>query len=327
VRIPGLRSLRLSARWLRGQIMGGTLILGYHSIAEPATDAYSVCVTPAHFREQLEVLNRVGRVISLGELATSLQERCVPKGAVVLTFDDGTVDLLHHAKPLLEHYQAPATVFVTTGCLGDEFWWDRLQRLLFSAATSPEALSLQLESSSHELVPGDPRQPTAPKSWRDLVQSVYSSLLHLSPQERETAMAEIATWRGTAVDERPIRRAMTGDELIELASGDLIEIGAHTVTHPFLAELPIKAQHAEIEGSKAHLERLLGRPVSAFSYPNGSSSRDTVALVRESGFTCACASFKDIVRRGSDRFLLPRFWVQDWDAEAFSRRLRLWLPA
>jgi peptidoglycan/xylan/chitin deacetylase (PgdA/CDA1 family) len=101
VRVPGLKTLRLSARWLRGRLTRGILILGYHSIAEPVTDAYSLSVTPQRFAEQLQVLSQIGQVISLRELVSRLRERRVPKRAVVLTFDDGYADVLDHAKPLL----------------------------------------------------------------------------------------------------------------------------------------------------------------------------------------------------------------------------------
>lgn len=307
--------------------MGGALILGYHSIAEPANDPYSACVTPQHFSEQLEVLSRVGRVISLRTLVRSLQQRRVPNRAVVLTFDDGYADVLYHAKPLLERYQAPATVFMTTGSLGQEFWWDRLERVVLSSAKLPEQLSLQIRDGSREWESGEPRQRATRGSKRHMAQSIYRSLLLVSPVEREKAMVALQAWFEMAPDDRPFRRALTDDELTELVAGGLIDIGAHTVTHPLLAGLPIPAQRAEIQDSKVHLEEILGRPVTGFAYPNGSSSQETLAIVRESGYACACASHNDVVRRGSDLFCLPRFWIPDWDGEAFSHWLWRWLPA
>jgi len=51
----------------------------------------------------------------------------------------------------------------------------------------------------------------------------------------------------------------TEDELRELASGGLVEIGAHTLTHPVLAALPADQQQHEIGGSKRRLEALTGK--------------------------------------------------------------------
>ena len=63
----------------------------------------------------------------------------VPSAGVVVTFDDGYADNFHNAKPLLERYEIPATVFVTTGYLQDqrEFWWDELERILLQPGTLP----------------------------------------------------------------------------------------------------------------------------------------------------------------------------------------------
>lgn len=327
MRVPGLKSLKLSARWLRSRFIGGALILGYHSIAEPESDAYSLYVTPQHFGQQLEVLSEMGLVISLRKLVGRLQEGRLLRRAVILTFDDGYADVLYHAKPLLERYQAPATIFVTTGALGRELWWDALERVLSASDTLPEQLFLQMRDGGCTWVPSNYTQRPTDSPSRDLVESIYRSLLPLPFDEREKAMSQIWSWVGSAPDDQPSRRVVTVDELLEIAACELIDIGAHTVTHPLLAGLPVPAQRSEIRESKVYLEEILGRPVASFSYPNGSSSRETLAIVRESGFGCACTSHNDVVWRGSDRFHLPRFWIPDCDGKEFSRWLRSWLSA
>jgi peptidoglycan/xylan/chitin deacetylase (PgdA/CDA1 family) len=45
---------------------------------------------------------------------------------VSVTIDDGYVDALQFAKIILEKQNVPATIFVTAGYLGSEFWWDKL---------------------------------------------------------------------------------------------------------------------------------------------------------------------------------------------------------
>jgi peptidoglycan/xylan/chitin deacetylase (PgdA/CDA1 family) len=120
--------------------------------------------------------------------------------------------------------------------------------------------------------------------------------------------------------------ALTMSELQQLAMNQLIEVGAHSLTHPSLAARPASEQRAEIEESKAFLENLLQRPVTGFSYPHGSLSSLTRDLVCQAGYRYACASHNDVVRCGSDPFRLPRFWVPDWNGERFGRWLQWWLP-
>jgi peptidoglycan/xylan/chitin deacetylase (PgdA/CDA1 family) len=287
-----------------------------------------MCVTPQHFADQLRVLRTFAHPISLREMVRGLQDGDLPERAVTVTFDDGYADATSHARPLLERYQTPATVFVATGYIGREFWWDELARILLSPATLPERLSMPLNGGNYEWTSGDTDSirldKGAPDPRRRLLQSLYERLLPLSPVEREEALALLCNWAEATSDDGLHPRALTADELVELATGGLVDIGAHTVTHPILSNLSVEAQRAEIQGSKARLEELLGRPVTSFSYPNGSLSKETPMIVRAAGFTCACASSADIVWRRSNRFCLPRFWIPNWDGQTFSRWLRRW---
>ena len=101
-------------------------------------------------------------------------------------------------------------------------------------------------------------------------------------------------------------------------------MGAHTTTHPVLSRLSLSKQREEIRKSKAHLEEILGQPVTSFAYPHGLKAdytQETVGIVRESGFECACAAFPGIVRGGMDVHQLPRFIVRDDDGETFAARI------
>ena len=113
----------------------------------------------------------------------------------------------------------------------------------------------------------------------------------------------------------------------ELAQGGLLDVGAHTVTHPALAALSASRQRDEILQSKGRLEEVLGHRVTHFAYPHGTRSDyspETVAIVREAGFACACSSFEGVVEKSTDRFQLPRVHVQDWNEEEFAGLLSGW---
>jgi hypothetical protein len=46
MRVPGLKHLKLYARWWRSRFVNGGLILGYHRIVEKTQDSYAISVTP-----------------------------------------------------------------------------------------------------------------------------------------------------------------------------------------------------------------------------------------------------------------------------------------
>lgn len=294
------------------------IILAYHRIAEVPMDPQLLCVRPEFFAEQLDHLRRYCHPISLRELMSGR----IPRRSVVLTFDDGYQDNFVFAKPLLERYQIPATVFVTSGYVGkdQEFWWDELERLLLDSGQSPAELTLRLNGESYTWSSAT----LAERS--NLYKELHPKLRPLSTKSIDDALSVIRIWKGDKGTARPTHRPMNLTELQQLSS-PLIEIGAHTVTHPSLAHQSRDVQIEEIARSRQHLESWLGHPVTGFAYPYGSTnaySAETVEAVRAAGFSYACANSPGWTRRKNDPFQLPRYVVRDWDGNEFAQRLRRW---
>jgi peptidoglycan/xylan/chitin deacetylase (PgdA/CDA1 family) len=341
--IRDIGGVQQAAQWLRNRFASRVLIVLYHRVVElPFADPYLLCVSPQHFAEHLEILRRSWRPLRLQQLAQAPRARGLPHRAVVVTFDDGYADNLYNAKPLLERYAIPATLFVVTGSIGcgREFWWDELQRLFLQPATLPESLDLQVRGRSYQWELGDAaryceadcrrqrgwnvEQEETPSLRQHLHRALYYLLHLLTEGERLKVLDKLVAWAGIESTNRPTHRTLSRDEVVRMAKGGLVEVGSHTVTHPALANLPLSVQREQIRRSKASLEDVLGRPVTSFSYPHGSYTPETAALVREAGFACACSSLIDLVWRGTDRFQLPRMVVKNWDGEAFAQRLEEW---
>ncbi len=136
---------------------------------------------------------------------------------------------------------------------------------------------------------------------------------------------ELLVWAGTKPVRRSTYRTLSVEELRTLSQGELIEVGAHTVTHPLLSGLPESVQQDEVQRSKITLEESIREPVSSFAYPYGIYTNETVAIIRKAGFDCACSTTSDSVWHGNDRFQLPRVTVEDWDGEEFKQRLLKWI--
>ena len=89
--------------------------------------------------------------MGLSRLAQELGEGTLKPGAVAVTFADGYANNLYEAKPLLEHHEVPATVFVTSDMVGHdrEFWWDKLEAMLLAPRKLPQTLRLEIEGETH----------------------------------------------------------------------------------------------------------------------------------------------------------------------------------
>ncbi len=333
MRLPGQATLQRITDRVRARLAGGALILLYHHVADLPTDPERLGVSPRHFAEHLEVVRRQGRPVRLQELVR--RGGPPPPRAVAVTFDDGYRDNLLAARPLLERHDVPATVFVTAGYLGRgrEFWSDELERALLGPGPLPATLDLLIDGRRHRWTLGEAAGGGAgPETARSgprhrLYRSLHRLLRPLPDEAREPMMDALLAWAGAAPEVRESRRMLDEGEVARLAEGGLVEVGAHTLTHPVLAAVGAGRQEAEIRGSKARLEAILGRPVTSFAYPYGyrtDYTGRTVGLVKRAAFACACAAFPGLVWAATDPFQLPRLAVPDGDGEALARQLHRW---
>jgi peptidoglycan/xylan/chitin deacetylase (PgdA/CDA1 family) len=122
---------------------GKAIVLMYHRVDREECDPWGLCVDPDRFAEQVDVLRGKAEVLSVGELTNRLKNDTVPSRSACITFDDGYVDNVRKARPVLERFDVPATFFLVSGQVGQpvEFWWDDLERLLLQPGSLPDHLS------------------------------------------------------------------------------------------------------------------------------------------------------------------------------------------
>jgi peptidoglycan/xylan/chitin deacetylase (PgdA/CDA1 family) len=306
-----------------------------------------LAVKPGHFAEQMSVIRSRCQPIPLQQLVDELQEKKLKNRAVAVTFDDGYADNLYQAKPVLERYEIPATVFVTAGHIGSqrEFWWDELDRLLLQPGSLPDSLNLGINGREYTWVAGisDERsigdyseifqrhrdwhveREDVPHPRFRLFRELYEQIHSLPDRERQRVLEEIMAWTGAEPAGRSTHRSMTTEELVELEKGGLVEVGAHTMTHSDLAALPPGEQRQEIQLSKDILESIVSHAVASFAFPYGSNTPETLAILQEVGFESACATHADAVWPNATRFQLPRLGAFDWDQQKFAHWLSWWM--
>lgn len=109
------------------------------------------------------------------------------------------------------------------------------------------------------------------------------------------------------------RSLLSWVDLREMLSAGM-QVGAHTRHHTALPGVPLEEADREIAGSRADLERELGRRIRAFAYPYGLLDATTPGAVARAGFEGACCSrsgFNDAV---VSSYLLRRIEVRGTDS-------------
>ena len=90
-------------------------------------------MTTSRFTEMLEFLSNNYLMVSLADLVDHLQNGSSEMVAC-LTFDDGYLDNKDNALPILEQFNCPATVYITTRFPegSTSMWWYELWEFLQS---------------------------------------------------------------------------------------------------------------------------------------------------------------------------------------------------
>jgi peptidoglycan/xylan/chitin deacetylase (PgdA/CDA1 family) len=223
------------------------MILMYHHVCprdevpvdQAPLEGWQYSIEPTAFQVQLQTLLALGRrFVSLDEYLGELQSGSTSQ-LVTVTFDDGWVDNLRYAFPILSAMGLPSTLFVVSGDMAK--------------------VSRERRLNANDL-----------RSLRD-----YG-----------------------------------------------VTVGAHTRTHPNLAQLGDHALVEELGGCKADLEDLLGSGVCYLAYPGGRFNHRVVEVTQQVGFHAACSVISWGFNSEASRFWLYRDVFTD-QMNGWSDRLRL----
>lgn len=172
-----------------------------------------------------------------------------PKGALILTVDDGWRGNKESIVAVAERYKIPITIFVSAEPVltGNPYWW--------SVASNARLAGID--------IPG----------VEDLKKI---------PNEERTKIVESAK-RSVSLE----REALTLKELCDISESGLVSIQSHTITHPILPMCSDRRARFEVNKSKKIIEGWLGKEVKGFAFPNGDYTERELRYVQESGYQLA----------------------------------------
>jgi len=115
------------------------VILLYHHV--DADTPPSTSISPDNFRAHLDYLrDNDFTVVGLPEMIEALQSQTpLPEKAVAITFDDGYISIYETAFPMLQEYDYPFTLFVSTGPIDanqpNYMSWDQIREMSDAGVT------------------------------------------------------------------------------------------------------------------------------------------------------------------------------------------------
>ncbi len=287
-------------RTTRGKI----LILTYHRFSRAANPSKT---SAAEFAAHLAYLKKHNQVLSLAETADYLEnEKPLPRGATVITIDDGYADAFDVAFPLLKKYDFPATLFAVTDFLDEKLWlWTDLMRYVLSE-TKRDFLSVEFEND----VKLETKLTDAPQRLT-AASRVNSYLKKLPNETKETKIREIAENLNVKIPAFPVAEyaPVSWAQAREMDAENL-RVESHTVTHPILTNINQTQLDYELRMSKTRLENQLNRAVETFCYPNGSLNETVWQSVKNNGYKAAVTTNYGFNAADENLFALNRIDAQ-----------------
>jgi len=273
-------------------------ILTYHRVLPQRDYMRSSEPTVATFDWHMELLARYFNPLSLSDVIARLDSNDLPERAVCVTFDDGYANNAECALPVLQRWNIPATVFISTGFLNGGLMWNDAVIEALRIAGSGEFDLRSLGLATYDLADFQHRRQAAGQIIREIK--------HWPPHKRAEAIRVIESMVGPL----PENMMLTNDQ---------------TRTHPILAMLKLADARQEIQASKDALEILTGKPVRYFAYPNGRPEIDYRLehrdFVKSIGFAGAVSTQWGVASESSDRWQMPRF--TPWDQTPLRFMVRL----
>lgn len=291
--------------------MNKVAILYYHKISKLTTDYNQSNVNPKHFAEHMEILKENYEVVTLKDISngTAFQRN---RNAVAITFDDGYRSVLLNAVPILRNMGFGFACFVTTENVNTNYenWTDIVSRIAFEPNCFHERCNLLIEGENRDIKIGGLEERV---EFYRLLQQLNKSM---SYYDFKALLDNLIEWDGMTTKARSEYEIMNADELMQIVDMGG-EIGAHTVTHPFLSSLSDEDIIREVNESKKKLELLIGDRITMFSYPFGDAPKRVRPILDRCGYKMALTSNVGLVTPESDLMYLPRIGVRDYSKNDF----------
>jgi peptidoglycan/xylan/chitin deacetylase (PgdA/CDA1 family) len=306
-------------------------ILMFHRIIDTSTrtrvpGAANIEYPPDAFAHLLdELLNADYAFVSMDQCVEILTSGQKTKNFINVTFDDGYIDNFTTAYPILKERGIPFTIYVTTAFPDHKavVWWYILEDML----NEDRQIEFEFQGQAYGFNTALPEEKVNfGRTARSLMKTASAEDLHL-------LISEILVKQGIDPLQKVSEVSLSWDQIKQLAADPLVTIGAHTVNHLLLKELPLDVAREEIFSGRDRLGEKLRKPVLHFAFPYGGSnaagSRE-FNLVKEAEFkTGVTTRLANVFPQHNDHLeCLPRLDMGLFpDFASLKTALDGWVPA
>ncbi len=284
---------------------GGVVLMLHRVLADEHEAArphrQTLCTGPAAFERLLAWVTERFDCVHLDEL---LAEPVGARPRLALTFDDGWRDNADNGLPLLERYQVPASIFLSTDLIGTSrhFWWEAIGETIWRGPSTPagQALIQRLIELGLE-VPTCLRRAGDSDGRSLALLYLLQSMKRLSPP----VLLDLAACCESAGD----HCCLDWDQVRLMERSGLVRFGPHGASHGILTRMSPDELAAEIQRSRDALATHCSNPLKIYCYPNGDHNLQVRDCLEQFGYRQALGTASGFVTSQSDPLNLPRIDV------------------
>lgn len=240
------------------------IILMYHSVAEGQAADYiypRVRISPQEFEKHLILIRKKFDVLSIDECAQIIESgEKLPRNALVISFDDGYLDNLEVAIPILEAYNFPIVFYLATRYLdaSSPQWVDRM----YSIFRYRKEDRIELE-----YLPKTKWNLSVREDQIDLFEQLNTLMISLLEEEREELLKALAS--KCKFEEDLPRLTLNWEEVARISrTSSNITLGVHTDGHLDMTRHDAQLR-SEMRKSINKLSAVTGKAPTHFSFPYG----------------------------------------------------------
>lgn len=293
------------------------LIPMYHRIVADALVEdpldMGMCVSEENFLRQIEYFKQNFDIASVSEVIALIESNTkLPKRVASITFDDGYLDNLTRAAPVLKANGIRGTLFIATNFIGSEkgFWWDEIISA-FTHSDVGKCVEVTAENGESLVV------TINAENRQNQAQQVLDFLWKQNPSKITRIVADIIL---QLKPESETLSPVMNREQIEQAYREAFDLGAHTESHPNLNLITEAQVEQELCNSRDKLRSYGGNDIDGFAMPAGFTPNYLQDMLRKNQFKYAMSTVRGL-NRNPDTYMLKRIGMPNKSVSRIKRAI------
>lgn len=284
-------------------------VLFWHGIdSKVQNDVEAEIIDVEVFEKQIKYLNKYYEVISIEEFEKRFLTNSFTNSEVVLTFDDGYANNLYVVEPILNKYNLPYTVFISTEHIATGQYYPTSVNRIIVKGSGLKKISLPSQNISFSIETENDINNTV-----DSISNLLKTLTLKRVREiTNDLINNVSKDKWLELQEKYNSvRPMNWDEVIELSNRKNVTIGSHCKYHICCHDnQDLEEIERQILESKQIIEDKLKIECNYFAYPNGDFTNSSNAIVRQAGYKMGFSIQKELsINNNNDLTVIPRIGV------------------